>query len=71
MIVASLRQRLSQSKPVCRGPNRSGRSRRGEPVLRIQNQALTIVRWSRNGRPLPTRAGNRSAISSHCSSVIS
>ena len=46
-------------------------SRQREPELRIRSMALTIERWMRHGRPLPCSGGNRSAISSQCSSLIS
>ena len=54
-------------------PNRSGKSRQGAPVFKIQMIALTIIRLSLAGRPFPPECsgGTKSLILSHCSSVIS
>ena len=54
-------------------PNRSGKSRQGAPVFRIQMMALIITRLSLAGRPFPPErsGGTMSLILSHCSSVIS
>lgn len=54
-------------------PNRSGKSRQGAPVFRIQIMALIIIRLSLAGRPFPPdrSGGTISLILSHCSSVIS
>ena len=54
-------------------PYRSGKSRQGAPVFRIQIMALTIIRLSLAGRPFPPdrSGGTKSLILSHCSSVIS
>lgn len=51
--------------------NGSGRPRHGEPLLSTRNHALSIVRWSRNGRPLPRCGGKSGSASVHCSSVSS
>jgi hypothetical protein len=55
------------------GPNRSGKSRQGAPVFRIQMMALIIIRLSLAGRPFPPErsGGTKSLILSHCSSDIS
>lgn len=54
-------------------PYRSGKSRQGAPVFRIQITALIIIRLSLAGRPFPPdrSGGTKSLILSHCSSVIS
>ena len=54
-------------------PNRSGKSRQGAPVFRIQMIALIIIRLSLAGRPFPPdcSGGTKFLILSHCSSVIS
>ena len=54
-------------------PNRSGKSRQGAPVFRIQMIALIMIRFSLAGRPFPPECsgGTKSLIRSHCSSVIS
>ena len=54
-------------------PNRSGKSRQGAPVFRIQIIALIIIRFSLAGRPFPPECsgGTKSLIMSHCSSDIS
>ena len=54
-------------------PNRSGKSRQGAPVFKIQMIALIIIRLSLAGRPFPPErsGGTKSLILSHCSSVIS
>ncbi len=63
------RQRLYT---VCHGPNRSGRSRQGAPVLSRQRIALTMVRWSWAGRPVAGRCGGNSGSSlAHWASVSS
>src|SRR5262249_50792582 len=56
---------------VCQGPNSSGRSRQGEPVLKIHRIPFTITRGSRGGRPVAAGSGKTSAISSHSSSESS
>ena len=70
--VPSARQELKYSYTVCQGPYRSGRSRQGAPVLKIQRTALSICRASRGGRPvLAASLVTNGAISAHCSSVTS
>ena len=57
---------------VCQGPNRSGRSRQGAPVCRIQKIPLSSVRRSRGGRPVrATLGGKNASINDHCSSMSS
>src|SRR5262249_55653797 len=67
-----LHQRLNRLYTVPHGPNRSGRSRQGEPVRAIQNTALMNNRLSPAVLPgslfLPGRCGS---IVAHCSSVTS
>src|SRR5258708_821433 len=46
-----LRQLRKWWYTVCQGPKRSGRSRQGAPVQRIQKMALSRVRRSLAGRP--------------------
>ena len=54
-------------------PKRSGKSRHGAPVFRIQMMALIIILLSLAGRPFPPEysGGTKSLILSHCSSVTS
>src|SRR5436190_14171454 len=57
---------------LCQGPKRSGRSRQGAPVPRIQKMPLSICRRSFGGRPVVADLiGINGSISSHCSSVSS
>jgi len=44
---------------VCQGPNRSGRSRHGAPVCRIQKIPFNRMRRSRGGRPVRARRALR------------
>ena len=46
-----------RSQTVPQGPNSSGRSRHGAPVLRIQRMPSTTCRRSRGGRPVRAGAG--------------
>src|SRR3990172_7198222 len=57
---------------VCQGPRRSGRSLQGAPVCRIQKMPLSIVRRSREGRPVrAVLHGTSGSINAHCSSMSS
>jgi hypothetical protein len=65
-----LRHFQKWSYTVCQGPKRSGRSRQGAPVPRIQNVPSSIIRRSRGGRPVRAFfCGINDSISNHCSSV--
>ncbi len=56
----------------CHGPKRSGKSRQGAPVARIQKIPLRSVRRSRAGRPvLAVLPGTSESTNAHCSSVSS
>jgi hypothetical protein len=67
-----LRQRRKWSYTVCQGPKRSGRSRHGAPVERIQKMPLSSVRRSRAGRPVRALlSGKCRSTNAHCSSVSS
>jgi len=59
----------NRSHTVPHGPNSSGKSRHGAPVLRIHKMPSTIVRRSRGGRPVRFGGSNKSEIKSHCSFV--
>ena len=60
------------SYTVCQGPKRSGKSRQGAPVRRIQTMPFHIFRGSLAGRPVRAAAlGNKGPTKRHCSSVIS
>ena len=60
---------LSNNVPtICHGPNSSGKSRHGEPVLKIQSIPSMVVRGSRRGRPVAFGLGKTSAIRFHSSS---
>lgn len=48
----SVRHFQKWSYTVCHGPNRSGRSRQGDPVRRIHRIPLSINRGSDGGRPV-------------------
>lgn len=68
----SRRHRQKYRCTVLQEPNRSGRSRQGAPVPRIQKMPSSINRRSFAGRPVRARLrGIRGAISSHCTSVSS
>jgi RHS repeat-associated protein len=68
----SRRHLAKWSYTVCQGPNRSGRSRQGAPVAKIQNMPLSISLGSLGGRPVRAflRRTNGST-NCHCSSVSS
>src|SRR5438132_9612660 len=67
-----LRQLRKWWYAVCQGPKRSGRSRQGAPVTRIQKMALSRVRRSLAGRPVRgLLAGKCGSTNAHCSSVSS
>lgn len=59
----------NRSHTVAHGPNSSGKSRQGAPVLRIHKIPSTIARRSRGGRPVCLGGSNKSEIKLHCSSV--
>src|SRR5690348_14077046 len=68
----ALRQLRKWSYTVCQGPNRSGRSRQGAPVPRIQKMPLSIRRGQLAGRPvLALLRGISGSTAAHCSSVSS
>src|SRR5271167_3498678 len=75
MIAANTPARRQLEKYRCtvlQEPKRSGRSRHGAPVPRIQKMPLSIRRGSFAGRPVSAvLRGTRGEISSHCSSVSS
>src|ERR1051326_3580451 len=67
-----LRHLRKWSYTVCQGPKRSGRSRQGAPVQRIQKTPLSSVRRSRAGRPVRAELrGTCDSTNAHCSSVSS
>src|SRR4051794_12058697 len=67
-----LAQRSNRFQAEPRGPNRSGRSRQGAPVLAIQRTALTNRRLSLAVTPgSPAWPGRKSLMRSRWSSVIS
>jgi hypothetical protein len=67
-----LHQRLNLRKAEFHGPNRSGKSRHGDPVRAIQNTALRNNRLSAAVRPgSPALPGSTCLIAAHCSSEIS
>src|SRR5947209_1899226 len=67
-----LAQRSNRFQTEPQGPNRSGRSRQGAPVLAIQRTALTNRRLSLAVTPgSPAWPGRRSLMRSQWSSVIS
>src|ERR1043166_9019788 len=51
----------NRSQIVAHGPNSSGRSRQGEPVLRIHKIPSTTARRSRGGRPVRAGFGKTSS----------
>ena len=59
----------NRSHTVAHGPNSSGKSRQGAPVLRIHKIPSTIIRRSRGGRPVGLGGSNKFEIKFHCSSV--
>src|SRR5207245_2744911 len=62
-----LRHVLKWWYAVCQGPKRSGRSRQGAPVMRIQKMALSRVRRSLAGRPVRALlAGKCGSTNAHC-----
>ena len=61
-------QRWDRSYTVCHGPYRSGRSRQGAPVLRIQKMPFRIGRWSFHRPPRLPFSGSKSWSNRHCSS---
>jgi hypothetical protein len=64
-----LRQLRKWSYTVCQGPKRSGRSRQGAPVERIQKTPFRSVRRSRAGRPVRAVLGGKcGSTNAHCSS---
>lgn len=70
--VPSRRQFEKCSYTVCHGPNRSGRSRQGAPVFKIQKMPFHMHRGGLGGRPVRTvRLGKSNSIEVHCSSVSS
>lgn len=70
--VPSRRQFEKWSYTVCQGPKRSGRSRQGAPVRKIQSIPFHMRRGSLGGRPVRAlRWGSSGPIKAHCSSVIS
>src|SRR5215203_515594 len=67
-----LRHLRKWSYTVCQGPKRSGRSRQGAPVARIQKMPLSCVRRSLAGRPVRAVLRGRCRwTNAHCSSVSS
>jgi hypothetical protein len=67
-----LRQLRKWSYTVCQGPKRSGKSRQGAPVERIQKIPLSCVRRSLAGRPVrAVLKGTSGSTNAHCSSVSS
>src|SRR5262249_22441470 len=70
-ITPSRRQELNRWYTDCHGPYRSGRSRQGEPLRRIQKMPLKMSRAGRWGRPVDAGSGTNSAISAHSASVSS
>src|SRR5882672_504599 len=67
-----LRQLRKWWYAVCQGPKRSGRSRQGAPVTRIQKMALSRVRRSLAGRPVRALlTGKCGSTNAQCSSVSS
>jgi len=70
--VPSERHLLKWWYTVCQGPNRSGRSRHGAPVRRIQRTPLNSSLASRRGRPFADGSLiSRGSRSFHWSSVTS
>ena len=68
----SRRQFEKCSYTVCHGPKRSGRSRQGAPVFKIQKMPFHMHRGGRGGRPVrAVRLGSSDSINVHCSSVSS
>ena len=60
---------LNKSHTVLQGPNSSGKSRHGDPVLIIHRIPSIIIRRSEGGRPVLAGAGKMPEIQSHCSSA--